>query len=153
MGSQISIFRPEPPFSISLLWFTEFECAGIEYGSARTISNFPDWKCCRFGFGAMRSCRSPWHMDETFVRIAGRWMYLFRAVDSGGQTVDFYSSETRHREAAKLFLKKAVANSGQSAAARVRPRRSAQLCGCPSTVVGGRATARLLPAAHSTPLQ
>ena len=29
-------------------------------------------------------------MDETFVRIAGRWMYLFRAVDSGGQTVDFY---------------------------------------------------------------
>ncbi|HXJ43569.1 MAG TPA: IS6 family transposase, partial [Bryobacteraceae bacterium] len=30
---------------------------------------------------------STWHMDETFVRIAGRWMYLFRAVDSSGQTV------------------------------------------------------------------
>jgi len=42
-------------------------------------------------------------MDETFVRIAGRWMYLFRAVDSGGQTVDFYLSETRDREAAKCF--------------------------------------------------
>jgi transposase-like protein len=49
-------------------------------------------------------------MDETFVRIAGRWMYLFRAVDSGGQTVDFYLSETRDREAAKCFLKRALAN-------------------------------------------
>jgi len=49
-------------------------------------------------------------MDETFVRIAGRWRYLFRAVDSHGQTVDFYLSETRDREAAKRFLKKALAN-------------------------------------------
>ena len=49
-------------------------------------------------------------MDETFVRIAGKWMYLFRAVDSQGQTVDFYLSETRDREAAKLFLRRALAN-------------------------------------------
>jgi transposase, IS6 family len=49
-------------------------------------------------------------MDETFVRIAGKWMYLFRAVDGPGQTVDFYLSETRDREAAKLFLKRALSN-------------------------------------------
>jgi len=49
-------------------------------------------------------------MDETFVRIAGQWKYLFRAVDSNGQTVDFYLSETRDREAAKCFLKRALAN-------------------------------------------
>jgi len=49
-------------------------------------------------------------MDETFVRIAGRWMYLFRAVDGIGQTVDFYLSETRERAAAKCFLKRALAN-------------------------------------------
>ena len=53
---------------------------------------------------------SKWHMDETFVRVAGKQMYLFRAVDSHGQTVDFYLSETRDREAAKLFLRKALAN-------------------------------------------
>jgi len=53
---------------------------------------------------------STWHIDETFVRVAGRWMYLFRAVDSGGQTVDFYLSETRDCKAAKLFLKRALAN-------------------------------------------
>ena len=60
--------------------------------------------------GAVKRKSSTWHMDETFVRISGRWMYLFRAVDSAGQTVDFYLSETRDREAAKLFLKRALAN-------------------------------------------
>ena len=60
--------------------------------------------------GNVKQKSSTWHMDETFVRIAGRWRYLFRAVDSHGQTVDFYLSETRDREAAKRFLKKALAN-------------------------------------------
>src|SRR6516225_5994789 len=62
--------------------------------------------------GEVKRKSATWHMDETFVRIAGKWMYLFRAVDSQGQTVDFYLSETRDREAAKLFLKKALANPG-----------------------------------------
>jgi len=60
--------------------------------------------------GQVKLKSSTWHMDETFVRIAGRWLYLFRAVDSQGQSVDFYLSETRDREAAKCFLKKALAN-------------------------------------------
>src|SRR5439155_2537425 len=54
--------------------------------------------------GQVKPKGSTWHMDETFVRIAGHWMYLFRAVDSAGQTVDLYLSETRYREAAKCFL-------------------------------------------------
>ena len=49
-------------------------------------------------------------MDETYVRVAGRWMYLFRAVDNRGDTVDFYLSETRDRDAAKRFLQTALAN-------------------------------------------
>jgi transposase, IS6 family len=60
--------------------------------------------------GAVKQKSSTWHMDETFVRVAGRWMYLFRAVDSHGDTVDFYLSETRDREGAKIFLKRALAN-------------------------------------------
>lgn len=65
---------------------------------------------CRRLHGQVKRKSSTWHMDETYVRVAGRWMYLFRAVDSGGQTVDFYLSETRDREAAKLFLERALAN-------------------------------------------
>src|SRR5690349_3633737 len=36
--------------------------------------------------GQLKPKGSTWDIDETFVRIAGRWMYLFRAVDSSGQT-------------------------------------------------------------------
>src|SRR6476646_6321062 len=60
--------------------------------------------------GSVKPKSSTWHMDDTFVGIAGKWMYLFRAVDGHGQTVDFYLSETRDRAAAKRFLKKALAN-------------------------------------------
>src|SRR4029450_7852112 len=60
--------------------------------------------------GELKGKASTWHMDETFVRIAGKNKYLFRAVDSRGQTVDFYLSETRDRESAKTFLEKALSN-------------------------------------------
>jgi transposase-like protein len=49
-------------------------------------------------------------MYETAVRVGGRWLYLFYPVDSAVRAADFYISETRDREAAKLFLKRALAN-------------------------------------------
>jgi transposase-like protein len=60
--------------------------------------------------GQVKYKRATWFMDETYVRVSGRWMYLFRAVDNRGQTVDFFLSETRDREAAKQFLKAALTN-------------------------------------------
>src|SRR6516225_6813223 len=50
-----------------------------------------------------------WRVDETYVRVAGRWMYLYRAVDSGGATLDFYLSENRDAAAAKQFFGKVLA--------------------------------------------
>ena len=34
----------------------------------------------------LRPCRGPWHVDETFVRVGGRWRYLYRAVDGTGRS-------------------------------------------------------------------
>ena len=79
--------------------------------------------------GEVKPKSSTWHMDETFIRIAGKWMYLFRAVDSYGQTVDFYLSETRDRQAAKLFLQQGIGQPGQPSSACIRPRWPAELCG------------------------
>ncbi|MCJ8277210.1 MAG: IS6 family transposase [Bdellovibrionales bacterium] len=53
-----------------------------------------------------------WYMDETYVKVAGEWCYLFRAVDSDGRTIDFYFSKRRNKAAAYKFLKKAVKNNG-----------------------------------------
>jgi transposase-like protein len=49
-----------------------------------------------------------WRMDETYIRVKGEWMYLYRAVDKGGKTVDFYLSRRRDVSAARAFLHKAM---------------------------------------------
>jgi len=50
-----------------------------------------------------------WRVDETYVRVKGRWMYLYRAVDSRGQTIDFLLAARRDTAAAKRFFRKALA--------------------------------------------
>src|SRR4051795_8652893 len=50
--------------------------------------------------------------DETYVRVAGRWTYLYRAVDSTGATIDFFLSETRDVFAAGAFFRKVLATPG-----------------------------------------
>jgi transposase-like protein len=47
-------------------------------------------------------------MDETYVKVRGEWVYLYRAVYKAGKTVDFYLSEKRDVNAAKAFLRKAM---------------------------------------------
>lgn len=47
-------------------------------------------------------------MDETYVKIRGKWAYLYRALDKHGNTIDFYLSPTRNTAAAKRFLGKAL---------------------------------------------
>ena len=54
-----------------------------------------------------RSVGGSWRCDETYVKVKGEWMYLYRAVDKAGKTVDFYLSRKRHVNAAKAFLRKA----------------------------------------------
>ena len=49
-----------------------------------------------------------WRMDETYIRVKGEWVYLYRAVDKSGKTVDFYLSRKRDVNAAKAFLRKAM---------------------------------------------
>ena len=53
--------------------------------------------------------RSPsWRVDETYVRVGGKWKYLFRAVDKHGQLIDFMLSDRRNTKAARRFLAKAL---------------------------------------------
>ena len=46
-------------------------------------------------------------MDETYIRVKGKWVYLYRAVDSSGATIDFLLSAKRDAAAAERFLAKA----------------------------------------------
>ncbi len=49
-----------------------------------------------------------WRVDETYIKIKGTWTYLYRAVDSEGNTLEFLLSPTRDAEAAKCFFVKAL---------------------------------------------
>jgi transposase-like protein len=53
-----------------------------------------------------------WRVDETHIRVRGRWRYLYRAVNKQGLTVDFLLSEDRDTEAAKRFLTQAINRRG-----------------------------------------
>jgi transposase-like protein len=55
----------------------------------------------------LRMSNGSWRVDETYVRVKGRWTYLYRAVDSRGQTIDFLLSAKRDAAAAKRFFRKA----------------------------------------------
>ena len=49
-----------------------------------------------------------WRVDETFIKVRGQWMYLYRAVDGQDNTVEFCLSRTRGIAAAKVFFRKAL---------------------------------------------
>lgn len=56
---------------------------------------------------------SSWRMDETYIKLNGKWIYLYRAVDKEGHTVDFFLRAKRDTCAAKAFFRKAFKESGR----------------------------------------
>jgi putative transposase len=60
----------------------------------------------------MRPIAKSWRIDETYIKVKGRWSYLYRAVDRDGQTLDFMLSERRNLAAARRFFKRAIAANG-----------------------------------------
>ena len=53
-----------------------------------------------------------WRLDETYIRVRGRWHYLYRAVDKAGQTIDFLLTTHRDEPAARRFLTRAIRRHG-----------------------------------------
>ncbi|OAA26991.1 transposase [Frankia sp. EI5c] len=63
---------------------------------------------------AARPCRhrpgDRWFVDETYVKVAGHWTYLYRAVDQHGQVIDVLASERRDQAAARRFFAQALSH-------------------------------------------
>jgi IS6 family transposase len=56
----------------------------------------------------LKPTKDSWRVDETYIRVKGKWVYLYRAVDSSGATIDFLLSAKRDAAAAERFLAKAL---------------------------------------------
>jgi len=61
---------------------------------------------------AARPCRHAvgdrWQVDETYVRVAGRWRYVYRAIDQFGQVIDVFVASRRNTKAAHRFFEQAI---------------------------------------------
>jgi transposase, IS6 family len=56
----------------------------------------------------LKSTNKSWRVDETYIRVKGRWCYLYRAIDSAGATIDFLLSALRDADAAKRLFGSAL---------------------------------------------
>jgi len=65
----------------------------------------------RHGRGGARGRH--WHVDETYLKVSGRWAYLYRAIDRDGNLVDTMLSEHRDMAAAQAFFRSAKSAAGQ----------------------------------------
>jgi IS6 family transposase len=63
----------------------------------------------------LKAFTDSWKVDETYIKVRTTWMYLYRAVDSQGNTLEFLLSPTRDAEAAKRFFLKALHSMAGSA--------------------------------------
>jgi transposase-like protein len=63
----------------------------------------------------LRPTNDSWRVDETYIKVKGEYKYLYRAVDSDGNTIDFMLSAKRDRKAAKRFFKKALGSNHNQA--------------------------------------
>lgn len=55
-----------------------------------------------------KTTNDSWRVDKTYIKVKGKWMYLYRAVDSNGDTVDFILCVKRGAKTAKYFFIKAL---------------------------------------------
>ena len=60
----------------------------------------------------MKSSADSWRMDETYIKVKGQWVYLYRVVDKFGNTIDFMLSKKRDKPAATRFFAKAIGHAG-----------------------------------------
>jgi len=62
----------------------------------------------------LKECNASWKVDETYIKVKKQWIYLYRAVDSQANTLEFFLSPTRDAQAAKQFFLKTLATSHTS---------------------------------------
>jgi putative transposase len=64
-------------------------------------------------FQKKKAVGNNWRMDETYIKVKGEWMYLYRAMDKAGNTANFLLTKKRNKRAAHLFLLKAIHNNSK----------------------------------------
>src|ERR1700740_2404274 len=98
----------------------------------------------------LRPTNDRWGVDENYTRVKGKWVYLYRAVDSSGATIDFLLSAKRDTAAAERFLSKAP---GEASTPAPRVINTAEHAGYPPAIVELKADGVLEKTCRHRPVQ
>lgn len=60
-----------------------------------------------------KSVNDSWRMDETYIKVKGKWHYLYRAIDSSSLTLDIWLRKSRDKQAAYAFFKRLIKQFGE----------------------------------------
>jgi transposase, IS6 family len=106
---------------------------------------------------AARPCRHTlgdrWFVDETYVKVAGRWVYLYRAIDQHGQVIDVLVSQKRDLAATRRFFTRALEHCPRPTEVttdRARPIREWSMSCCQMRLMSWSNT-RTIPSKQITP--
>ena len=115
---------PDAVIALAVRWYLRFRLSYAEVaewlaerGVTVDPSTIYDWvqAFTPLFIEAARQHRSPvgthWHVDETLLKVGGRWRYAFRCLDEHGQIVDVYLSDHRDAASARAFFERALASS------------------------------------------
>jgi putative transposase len=85
----------------------------IQYHTANAMSGFvPLCSGTPNAQAQKQATANSWRMDETYIKVRGKWTYRYRAVDRDGKTLYFMLSERRDTASARRFFKRAVGTNG-----------------------------------------
>ena len=122
-GSAFAGFRfPREVISVAVRWYLRY---GLSYRDVEEllaergvdvdhVTDLPVGAAVHPGVRRGRPAAPPrpgdrWFVDETYVKVAGRWTYLYRAIDQYGQVIDVWLSRRRDLTAARAFFSRALA--------------------------------------------
>jgi IS6 family transposase len=135
LSSPFSGFRfPREVIAVAVRWYLRY---GLSYRDVEellaergvTVDHVSVYRWVQrftpeFNEAARPARRAPgnrWFVDETYVKISGRWTYLYRAVDQHGQVIDVLLSEHRDIAAARGFFAQALGAGTGSGGSHHRP--------------------------------
>jgi len=89
--------------SCTLSWYCQKCAYSVAWQSQQVLSQ---------SLSVLAIIATSWRMDETYIIVKGKWVYLYRAVDKFSDTIDFMLSEHRDEAAATAFFKQAIDDNG-----------------------------------------
>ena len=98
----------------------------------------------------LKPTNKSWRVDETYIRVKGRWCYLYRAIDSTGATIDFLLSALRDAAAAKCLFRQALCDPSHPQPRVINTDKARLYC---AAIAGMKAEGILRRRCHHRPVQ